>query len=98
MGLYQSELSKQIHLRKIQQREWESLKKKISLNMQEKEKESNEREFRREQEEREENRTELEETNTSKKLAANMVQSALESRDDTLKKVADLLQNQNGKF
>ena len=49
------------------------------------------------QDRREEDRIELQETETSKKLALAMLKSASENRGDTLQKAVELLHNQNGK-
>lgn len=96
MGLYESELNKQIHLRNRQKKEWEMIKKKLAL-AQEKEKEkSAQGKNQYDQEQREADRLELEETQVSKNLAAAMVQSSLTQQSDTLQKVVDVLQNQNG--
>ena len=98
MGLYQSELSKQIHLRKMQKREWDGMLRNISQNAQQKLKDISERQRVHEEEEREGNLREIDETNVSKKLASAMVKSSLENWDDTMQRAVDLLQNQNGKF
>ena len=48
------------------------------------------------EDQREADRLELEETQISKNLAAAMVQSSLGQASDTLEKVVEVLQNQNG--
>lgn len=90
MGLYQSEVTKQTHLRKMQKREWELMKKNDKKQM--------EKELAIEKDQREENLAELAETDASKKLASAMVKSSLGKKDDTLQRAVDLLQNQNGNF
>lgn len=47
---------------------------------------------------RKEDRRELEETVASKQLAAAMMKSVQNNADDTLHKVVELLNNQNGNF
>lgn len=97
MGLYESELNKQILLRKRQRREWDMLEKKMAQEdehnnlMREQEKEL------LQQQQREEDRLEMEETRLSKDLTSAMVRSALGKQADTLQKAVDVLQNQNGK-
>lgn len=98
MGLYQLELSRQLHLRNKQKREWEMMKKKIEKNNANKETELSKEQEMIEQEQREEELTEIRETNVSKKLATEMVRSARENDAETLKKAVDVLQNQNGNF
>lgn len=96
MGIYESELSKQIHLRNRQKREWELMKKKL---MEAKEKDQNQIACQEEEEQerrREEDRMEIEETEVSKNLATAMLRSAANRNDDTLQRAVDLLQNQNG--
>lgn len=96
MGLYESELTRQIHLRNRQRKEWQMLKKNMenppptptlpeAANL------------RFQEEKRKEDRQELEETTASKQLASAMVASAQNNAGDTLQKVVDLLNNQNGK-
>lgn len=97
MGLYESELSKQLHLRNRQKREWESMKKSMDL-AKEKEKEEVARQKELfEQQKKDEDRIELQETETSKNLASRMSKSAHEKSDDTLQRCVEVLQNQNGK-
>ena len=96
MGLYQSELTKQRHLKKMQKKEWDMMKKKMAEKQQHKNNELNEQQTIHDQEEREQNLVELRETEASKKLASAMVKSSLERKDDTLQKAVDLLHNQNG--
>ena len=98
MGLYQSELSRQIHLRNKQKREWESLKKKIAKDMEQQKKDLTNEQDLFEQEQRQEDLEEMRETEASKKLATAMLRSAsgLDNYEETLSKAVDLLQNQNG--
>lgn len=98
MGLYESEINKQIHLRNRQRREWDMIKKRIASEEEEKRKEKTKEQHLVEQEQREEDRIEIEETRASKNLASSMVRSALAGESDTLQKVVDVLQNQNGNF
>lgn len=97
MGLYESELNKQIYLRNKQKKEWEVMKKKIELAEEKKKMEEEELNERQQQQQREEDRIELEQTNVSKKLVANMVENAQGISSETLLKVVEVLQNQNGK-
>ena len=94
MGLYQSELGKQIHLRNKQKREWETMKK----NMEKKKMEEARQQALFEKEQQEHDSFELEETENSKSLSSAMLKSARENSDDTLRKAVDLLHNQNGKY
>ena len=98
MGLYQSELSRQIHLRNKQKREWELMKKKIDLENDKKKKNLSHQQELFEQEQRQGDREELEETEASKKLASAMLRSASgqDNYEETLSKAVDLLHNQNG--
>lgn len=98
MGLYESELNKQILLRKRQKREWDSMAKKMALAEEERQRKRREEEEKLEQERREEDRVELEETRVSKDVCSAMVKSALGRQADTLQKAVDVLQNQNGNF
>lgn len=99
MGLYQSELTKQIHLRKLQKKEWERMKKKRFLDNQQQQTDlSNKQTAQVESEERAETLRELEETEASKRLASAMVKSSLEMCPNTLKKAVDVIQNQNGNY
>ena len=97
MGLYESELSRQIHLRSRQKKEWHALRKKmeeaaaLASNSDDVEKQLLE-------DKRKEDSREMQETAASKQLAAAMVNSSTESKDETLHKCVDLLNNQNGKF
>ena len=50
------------------------------------------------EEEKTEERAELEETQVSKNLASAMVKSSLANESETLQRVVDVLQNQNGKY
>ena len=92
MGLYESEISKQIHLRNKQRKEWEAMKKKLEVQP------SKGLEVQRQLEEvrRLDDAVELKETQASKKLASAMVKSAKGGVDDTLQKAVDFLNNQNG--
>lgn len=98
MGLYELELSKQLHLRNRQKREWEMLKKKMIAAKEEEEQENSRRNVLIEAKKKEEDRNELAETEVSKNLASAMVRSARETKDDTLQKAVELLQNQNGTY
>ena len=98
MGLYESELNKQILLRKRQKREWDSMLKKLAQQQQQKEKAKLEEEEKLEQERREEDLIEMDQTRVSKDLCSVMVKSALAKEAGTLQKVVDVLQNQNGKL
>lgn len=98
MGLYESELNKQIHLRNRQKKEWDMMKKKIAVAEEQKIQEAAEGQNLIDQEQRDADRIELEETQTSKKLASEMVRSSLAQESDSLKKIVEVLQNQNGKF
>ena len=97
MGLYESELSRQIHLRSRQKKEWHALRKKmeeaaaLASNSDDVEKQLLE-------DKRKEDSREMQETAASKQLAAAMVNSSTESKDETLHKCVDLLNNQNDKF
>lgn len=48
------------------------------------------------QEQREENRKEMEETHASKAICTSMVKSAMEQKADTIDRIVEVLQNQNG--
>lgn len=96
MGLYQSELTRQIHLRNRQKREWEKMKQAELINREKKKNDLSRKQELFEKEQREEDLEEIRETEVSKSLAAAMFGSARESKDNTLMKVVDLLQNQNG--
>ena len=98
MGLYQSELSRQLHLRNKQKREWEMMKKNVANERETKEMEQSRQQELLEQEEKEEERAEMHETEVSKKLSSAMVRSAQANDPDTLQKVVELLQNMNGKI
>ena len=74
------------------------IKKRIASEEEEKRKEKTKEQHLVEQEQREEDRIEIEETRASKNLASSMVRSALAGESDTLQKVVDVLQNQNGNF
>ena len=98
MGLYESELNKQIHLRNRQKKEWEMMKKKIALAEEQRSQQAAQGQDLLDQEQREADRVELEETQTSKKLTSAMVKSSLAHASDTLPKIVEVLQNQNGKL
>ena len=99
MGLYEAELSKQIHLRNKQQKEWETMKKKMGAEKTV----STAREQHLKDDKLEDDRIELEETNKSKSLASSLLKGALarandEEEDvDVLQKAVDVILNQNGK-
>lgn len=96
MGLYESELTKQIHLRNRQKQEWDMMKKKMEIAEEKRVEDKNQEQDAIDREQREEDRIELEETHISKKLASSMVKSALGNGADTMQKMVELLQNQNG--
>ena len=101
MGLYESELNKQIHLRNKQRKEWDVMNKKMEADMEKKKTEISQQQRLLEQDKRDEDRVEIRETNKSKNLVATMVQSAHdeeEDDDDTLLKAVEVLQDQNGTF
>lgn len=95
MGLYESEISKQIHLRNKQKREWDIMKEKL-LASPPKRLMSEELEKQLEEQKRQQDSQELEETHSSKKLAAAMIRSARGGMDDTLQRAVDVINNQNG--
>lgn len=97
MGLYESELNKQIHLRNKQKQEWDMMKKKLVLAEEQRKEKAYQDQQLIDQEQREEDRIEIEETRLSKNLVSEMVKSALGEQSSTLHKVVDVLQNQNGK-
>lgn len=96
MGLYESELNKQIHLRSRQKKEWGKMKQKIEADIEKNNQEISEQQRRDEQEKIDDDRMELVATTTSKKLTASMVRSAQEKGDDTLLKAVEVLRDQNG--
>lgn len=97
MGLYESELSKQIHLRNKQRREWENMKKAMKTNEENKREHFHNKQLILEKEKREENMEELRETEVSKNLCTAKVRSTNEEVEFILQKIVDVLQNQNGK-
>lgn len=96
MGLYELELTKQIHLRNRQKREWEMLNKKRVQEEQLQLQKNNDEQIHLHQEEKNEERIEMEETKVSKNLASAMVRSSLGDQAETLQRVVEVLQNQNG--
>lgn len=96
MGLYESELTKQIHLRNKQKQEWDMMKKKMVIAEERKVQERAREQDVLEKEQREEDRIELEETRISKNLCAAMVKTPLASGAEALQKVVEVLKNQNG--
>ena len=96
MGLYESELTKQIHLRNRQKQEWDMMKKKMETEAADNLHKSNKEQELIQQEEREEERMELEETRVLKNLTSAMVNSSLHNEGDALHRVVEVLQNQNG--
>ena len=100
MGLYESEINKQLHLRNRQRREWESMKKKQIADDENKKRQSSHQQKLLEQERREQDQIEMNETNVSKKLTASMVNACQEAEDDddVLIKVVEVLRDQNGNF
>ena len=97
MGLYESEISKQIHLRNQQKKEWIAMKKKYQPPPSKRLLPENvEKQF--EDERRLDDSLEIQETQVSKKLSGAMMRSARGGLDDTLLKAVDLLNNQNGTY
>ena len=97
MGLYESELTKQLFLRNKQRKEWDMMKEKIQAETERKEKEISNQQRLLEQEKRDENRAEMAETDVSKNLANAMLRSSQDDDDDdTLLKIVDVLKDQNG--
>lgn len=97
MGLYESELSRQIHLRSRQKKEWQMLRKKMEAEANSRHVIPEQVEKEIQEEKRKDDQRELAETATSKQLAAAMMRSSTANDDETLHKCADLLNNQNGK-
>lgn len=97
LGLYESELNKQIHLRNKQRKEWDMMKKRMEHDEEKKMAQITKERELVEEEAKEEERIEIEETRVSKKLTSAMVRSALEEPAQALNKIVDVLQNQNGK-
>lgn len=99
MGLYQSELNKQIHLRNKQKQEWDLMKKKLQISEEKKQTELSKKQMLLEKEQEMEDQQEVQETDVSKTLSAAMVQSARDHETShTLQRAVDLLHNQNGNF
>ena len=96
MGLYESEISRQMQLRNRQKKEWQALRKKFQNTIPLTSVLPNTIEKHFEEEKKNDDRRELEETAVSKQLASAMMTSSQERSDETLQKVADLLHNQNG--
>lgn len=98
MGLYNSELNKQIHLRNKQKREWEKMKKAMEGDMQKRMEERARNQSILEQEKRNDDRIEMVETDRSKKLTNAMVYSAQEGLavDETLHRAVEVIRDQNG--
>ena len=98
MGLYESELNKQLFLRNKQRKEWDMMNKKIEAENHRRQEEGSDQQRLMDQEKREEDRVELTETTASKKLTQAMLRSCQEHDDgnDTLEKVVDVLKDQNG--
>lgn len=95
MGLYESEISKQIYLRNQQRKEWEAMKKKYNASPSTRLLPENlERQY--EEEKRADESTEILETQAAKNLATAMMRSARSGLDDTLHKAVDVINNQNG--
>lgn len=102
MGLYESELSRQIHLRNRQKKEWQAIRKKMENDAAEASNNSKnlvpqhvEKQFQ--EDKRREDNQEMEETVRSKQLASAMMKSANSNHDDTLQKCVEVMNNQNGK-
>lgn len=95
MGLYQSELSKQMFLRNKQKREWDAIRKKTEVQNT-KRLLSEETETQLDNERRDDDAIELQETDLSKKLSQSMLRSARCKDEETMQKMVDLLHNQNG--
>ena len=98
MGLYQSELTKQIYLRNKQKKEWEMMKKKMAVAEDRSREKKTGEEERMQRDKHEEDLEELQETRASKKLVSDMVKSALEKNADSLQRAVEVLQNQNGEL
>lgn len=96
MGLYQSKLSRQLHLRNKQKQEWDMMKKNIEIEKKQIALQLFRQKEMIDQEERDEEDTEIKETELSKKLCSSMVKSSRNNDLDTLQKTVDLLQNMNG--
>ena len=97
MGLYESELSRQIHLRSRQKKEWQIQRKKMEEAAAAKASKPVEIEKQILEDKKKEDIREMEETATSKQLAATMVRSSAASNQvETLQNCVDLLNNQNG--
>ena len=97
MGLYQSELNKQLHLRNRQKQEWDLMKKKMEENNDKKEKEKSQQQMMYEEEQRVEDQQEVDDTDKSKRLSSSMMRSARDTdSSETLQRAVDLLHNQNG--
>lgn len=98
MGLYESELNKQLFLRNKQKKEWDMMNKKIEAENEKKKNECSNQQRIIDQEKREDDRLEMAETDASKKLTNAMVRSSQrnENNNETLDKVVDVLKDQNG--
>lgn len=97
MGLYESELNKQLYLRNQQKQEWDVMKKEMEKKQEKNDADLSHKKNLFEKQQRDQDREELKETEISKNLSNAMVKSAREQSDETLQKVVDVLQNQNGK-
>lgn len=96
MGLYSSELTKQLHLRNKQKREWDLMRKKMVLEEENEKDQRSRNEQMLDQDRLNEDQIELQETVVSKNLCSAMVRSVRANCDDTMKRSVELLQNQNG--
>lgn len=98
MGLYESELNKQMILRNKQRREWELMNKKILADEENKKQEHSHKQRLLDEEKKEEDRAEIAETEKSKKLNNAMVKSSQDddSDNETLSKAVDVLKDQHG--
>lgn len=74
------------------------MKKKMACATEEKKKALAQQQQLIDKERRDDDRTELMETETSKKLALAMLKSAQDNSSDTLQKAVELLHNQNGNY
>ena len=96
MGLYESELSKQLFLRNKQRQEWDMMNKKIEAEKEKQKKDGSHQQRLIDQEKRDDDRVEMAETEVSKKLTSTMVRSFQEDDNETLGKVVDVLKDHTG--
>lgn len=98
MGLYQTELTKQIHLRNRQRKEWDMLKKKTLTTQEQRESDNSREEQLLQKEKDDEDKIELQETQVSKRLTNDMLKSARQKDGETLQKAVEVIYNQTGIF